>query len=496
MRLNEKAIRRVRTFWQGRATFLGFPDAERDARAHDWVENLLVRPNWFESATGRDATIVVGRKGVGKSASRIAAEKESESGARTGRPPLVLEASADELATRHADRLQKASDRGFGAVSDWCHVFAELVVRRVASDLKGTLITDDDYAEIRQWSTLEGISERDFGERLASTLKGVVNWARKFGTDKKTPSAVSDERFQRVANAKSYALYIDDFDNIQEIPSLSNTRLIRDAVEAADRVTHHNTTASVHLLMRQDLWLRLRPGWHYADKVAGLVSLNWSQDDLRKWADRRLRNAVALALDCRPNQLEARFGEYWNIFFPETITLRNDDESAGIHYLVKRTMYTPRGLRQFMELILRKAKSLPADQRAIEDAEEEFSVDQLEFLKTEFGALCHGLDICLQSFTGKTGETIPSVLYKHLNGLLGNGQVRLVTGAADGEDAQSLARFLFRIGFLEVRYPQNDRFEVRDAMRHPDHWKSIRTDDALRWAVRSAFFCALRSHRG
>ena len=85
-------------------------------------------------------------------------------------------------------------------------------------------------------------------------------------------------------------------------------------------------------------------------------------------------------------------------------------------------------------------------------------------------------------------------LYKHLKGLIGNGQVQLLPGASDGEDAVSLARFLYRIGFLEVRYQQEGRYEVRDAMRQPDHWKSIRKDDAVKWAVRSAFYCALRSH--
>lgn len=492
MKLTPALIAKVRNRWKGDTSFLGFPDAERDANTEAWLEYLLVRPSWFKPATGRQSTIVVGRKGVGKSASRIAAQKEAESNPHEH--TIIIEASADELAARHAQRLKDASERGFGAVADWCHVFAEIVVRRVAADLRGKMITGDDDEAIRKWATVEGVSERDFGERIASAIKSVVSWARKVGSERKENVDASEARFARVSNAKSYILYIDDFDNIQEVASLTGTRLIRDAVEAADRVTHHNSTAAVHLLMRQDLWLRLRPGWHYADKIAGLVQLNWSQDDLRKWADRRLRQAVSLALECDPNDIEAKFGQYWSIFFPETISLRNDEESDGLHYLVRRTMYTPRALRQFMELILKRAAVLPADQRNVEDAEEEFSVDQLEFLKTEFGGLCHGLDICLQSFTGRTGPLIPSELFKHLNGLQGTGQVRLAAGASDGDDAQALARFLFRIGFLEVRYPDGERFEVRDAMRHPDHWKSIRKDDAVRWAVRSAFFCALRTH--
>jgi hypothetical protein len=282
MKLNAIQLAAIRKRWEKDPSFLGFPDAERDAAdAHAWLEHFAVRPNWFGPATRQKTTIVVGRKGVGKSAVRIASVSEYQS----NQDILVIEASADELAARHSTRLQNAIDRGFGAVADWCQVFAELIVRHVATTLAGTLITGDDNEAIRKWAIIDGISERDFGERVASVVKSLVPWAKKLSAEREGLSNASEERFRRVALAKSFVLYIDDFDNLQESRSLANIRLIRDAVEAADRITHQNAAASIHLLMRQDLWLRLRPGWHYADKVAGLAQINWTQDDLRKWAD-------------------------------------------------------------------------------------------------------------------------------------------------------------------------------------------------------------------
>lgn len=490
MSLTAAELAKVRQHWRRNPSFLGFPDAERDTAdlAH-WRDNFLIRPQWFAPAVSDRTTLIVGRKGVGKSASRIAAT--SAEGA--GPAHLVVEASADELAARHAARLRAAAERGFGAVSDWCAVYAELIVRKAAHAMCGKVVVGDDEQAIRKWATFEGIAERDFGERVTSAIAAVVPWARSLLSERGESGDAIEERLHRVAQATSYTLFIDDFDNIQEDRSFTNLRLVRDAVEAADRVTHLNPKASVRLLMRQDLWLRLRPGWHYADKVSGLVLLNWAQDDLRKWAERRLRAAVAQALG-RDSASLGHFpvGALWAVFFPEQVFLRNDKESDGLHYMVRRTMYTPRGLRQFMQLAIERAPDLPVGIRSIEDAENEFSVDQLEFLKTEFGGLCEGLDICLQSFTGRPMEMLASDLYKHLSGLIGNGQVRLGAGASDGTDATALARFLFRIGFLEIRYRDGERFEVRDAMRHPDHWKSIRKDDAVRWAVRSAFFAAMR----
>lgn len=157
-------------------------------------------------------------------------------------------------------------------------------------------------------------------------------------------------------------------------------------------------------------------------------------------------------------------------------------------------MYTPRSLLSFVKAALEGAQRLPADQLAIEEAEFRYSTNQLEFMKTEFGSLCTGLDICLQSFTSKPLEWIASDLYKHLRGLIGNGQVKLHKGVSEGVDEVALSRFLYRIGFLEVRYPQPDRYEVRDVMRYPEHWRSIRTDDAVKWAVRSAFYNGLKSY--
>ncbi|MFP5441400.1 MAG: P-loop ATPase, Sll1717 family, partial [Gammaproteobacteria bacterium] len=469
----------------------GYPDAERDSNSAGWYEHLLVRPEWFSPATAKNSTLIVGRKGSGKSAVKLASLKERESKAKV----LSIEASADELASLHAARLREAMDRGFGAVADWTRIYAELIVRNVAKSLSGKLVSNDDEIAVRSWAAIEGITERDFGERVAGVVQSLVPWAKSLATDQQLRSPDRSEIFDRVATATEFVLYVDDFDNLQEGAGVAAIRLIRDAVEAADRITHAGNRSEVHLLMRQDLWLRIRPGWHYADKVTGVVQLNWSQDDLKKWAERRLRYAVSVALNIDITLIRVPSSALWEIFFPETVELRNEKQSSALHYMVRRTMYTPRGLRQFMELAVLAANKYPVTLTDIENAEISFSSDQLEFLKTEFGGLCVGLDVCLQSFTGKPLEWIPSELYKHLRGLIGNGQVRLEKGASDGEGEFALARFLFRIGFLEVRYPDGERWEVRDTMRYPEHWKSIRQDDAIRWAVRSAFYNVLRSHR-
>ena len=112
-------------------------------------------------------------------------------------------------------------------------------------------------------------------------------------------------------------------------------------------------------------------------------------------------------------------------------------------------MYTPRSLGNLIKHALDAAEKLPVSNTEVYEAEWSYSIDQLEFLKTEFRSLCKGLDICLQSFTGKPLEWKASDLYRHLKGLIGNGQVKLKDGVLhDANEAVALARFLFRIGFF------------------------------------------------
>lgn len=489
--LSPEQVKTIRSRWLSDSSFVGFPDAERDTAQDKWFDNLLVQPDWFSSATSKTVTVAVARKGAGKSAVRLTSIERRKSDFKT----LIVEVSADELASLHADRLAKASERGYGAVSDWMQIYADLICRRLAREMSGKLLTSDDEIAVRAWAKTEGITERDFGERIVDVLQTIVPWAKKVAAENKHIVKGSDERIARVAQATSFALYVDDFDNLQEEGGATSVRLIRDAVEAADRITHHNQNAEVHLFMRQDLWLNINPGWHYSDKVSGVVNLNWEVGDLRKWVAQRLRFAIGTALNLDIKLIRVSFDEMWHVFFTPEVTLKDKTKSDSFSYIVRRSMYTPRSLRALIKFSLDSADRLPVSDLAIQDAEWIYSTDQLEFLKTEFGGLCAGLDICLQSFTGKPLEWTASDLYKHLRGLIGNGQVKLQKGVSYGESDIALARFLYRIGFLEVRYPQDGRYEVRDVMRHPDHWKSVRTDDAVRWAVRSAFFNGLKSHR-
>lgn len=121
--LTPSQVQSIRSRWENDSSFIGFPDAERDTTQESWFDNLLVQPDWFSNATSKTITVAVARKGAGKSAVRLTSIELRKRDSKT----VIVEASADELASLHAERLVKASERGYGAVSDWMQIYADLI---------------------------------------------------------------------------------------------------------------------------------------------------------------------------------------------------------------------------------------------------------------------------------------------------------------------------------------------------------------------------------
>lgn len=495
-RFTKVQVAEIRKYHQGSSVFLGEPDAERDVPASpSWVDAIYVESPSTKKVVHGKARIVIGRKGAGKSATRLAARAIHE---RSGKDaPYTVQASADAIFTQHVQAL--AADGDLNSVHVWHKAFAFQFLKEFAKDLAGKALTDAAEVTLRKWALAEGFVARDFGERIIEGAKKMIPKVRKHlkGKDDSLSGKLSEEHIAEILADRNAVLYIDDFDNFYA-PGKGTTGIkhIRAALEAADRLSSAQGP-TVTLLLREDLWLHCRHGWNYLDKVSGLVDLQWSTDELRSFIEKRLRAAAAEALSMTSGEVgQVAFDELWALFFPERITLEDEKDSTGFGYILRRTLYTPRDLHKFLVRVADVTHKWPASQDDIEKAELSYSRDRTEYLINEFGTLCVGLETCLYSFAGKPLEWKAQDLYKHLAGLVGTGDVRLVDAMIEGDTERALARFLFRIGFLEVRYYEADhkRFEVRDALRYPDHWKGIRSDDSVRWAVRSAFYRTLQRH--
>lgn len=450
--------------------------------------------------------LVVGRKGSGKSAARIAAERASgvEAADPSTAQHIALGASAERLVDSAIADFEVRQKTGAAAVSVWYKIFAYEILKGIARTLGGQALVDGAEVEIRRWAIAEGFAVEDFGERLIAGMRKLVPQVRARTDDPKGKVLLHEANIEKLLRSSNCTLIVDDFDNTAN--ASGNERLgvrnVQAAIEAADLLSSRFDGPNISLLIREDLWLRCRVGWHYLDKVSMPMWLQWDASDLKTFVKIRLAVACSIALaEDEHSRVSESFETLWNIFFPDTVTLENRNESQGFTYVLRRTMYTPRDIQTFLQYALLGANQLPLAVADIRRAEEKFSTERMQYLVNEFGDMCEGLSQCLHSFAGHPLEWTTSDLRRLLRGQMEQGSIRPGPAAcADQTSPTDMARFLFRIGFLEVRLPAdpNDRtgeYEVRDGLRHPDHWSGARVDDSVKWAVRSTFYQALQAYR-
>ena len=498
-------IDKIRAYWTGRPSLLGAPDAEKDVNLWPkWESSIYLHLDRFRDIRVDCTQLVIGRKGSGKSAGRIAAERSNITTSSEEKGHIAISASADNLVDSAINEFQIRQQFGAAAVSVWYKIFAAELLKGIASDLGGKPLVGKAEVEIRRWAISEGFAVEDFGERLIEGARQLFPSIRDRTSDPKQKIQLKDEHVESLLRNRKFTLFVDDFDNAGDITGKERlgVRNVQAAIEAADLLTSHYNGPNVSLLIREDLWLRCRVGWHYLDKVTRPLWLQWNAKELKEFIRLRLVSAVAKALGEDPDTYRTMgFIHLWNLFFPETIELSDGSVSQGITYIIRRTMYTPRDMQTFLHFALDESQTLPITIGHIQRAEEKFSIERMQYLINEFGTMCEGLSQCLHSFANHPLEWKTSDLRKHLNGQLGQGSICANEGAcADPTSPVDLMRFLFRIGYLEVRIPNNANvkdgpFEVRDGLRHPDHWSGARCDDSVKWAVRSTFYRALQAYR-
>lgn len=499
-------INKIRSYWAGKPGLLGAPDAEKDVNLWPkWETSIFLHLDRFRDIHSERSQLVVGRKGSGKSAVRLATERSNRLSSDKGNSgKIAISASADRLVDSAIEEFQIRERAGAAAVSVWYKIFAVEFLKGIAAALGGKPLVGKAEVEIRKWAVSEGFAVEDFGERLIQGARQLFPAVRESTSDNEHKIALHDVHFEKLLRDKNCTLFVDDFDNPgdpvgQERLGIRN---VQAAIEAADLLTSHFNGPNVSLLIREDLWLRCRVGWHYLDKVTIPLWLRWDAEELKEFLRLRLVAASARALgEDFETFKNIGFTYLWNLFFPETITLTDGSVSQGVTYVIRRTMYTPRDIQTFLHFALAESKVLPINEDHIQRAEEKFSTERMQYLINEFGTMCNGLSQCLHSFAGHALEWRTSDLRKHLNGQLCQGAIRPTAAAcADPTSPVDLMRFLFRIGFLEERIPhkadeKDGPFEVRDELRHQDYWSGARVDDSVKWAVRSTFYQALQTYR-
>lgn len=490
--IDDSAQSKIRKYWSTRDFLLGMPDARQDFdhSSQRWFSALFLKQGPGIGAvqiTGQDR-VIVGRKGAGKSAVAIAAQREAE---QTPLSPAVHVLSLEDGVEDYQFFLNRALGDSSLLSASWrralfCHLIKNQIRQRIPN---GEGVVAARGTDIREW-----VSSRE----PPSTPTSVVALAREA-----LSSTLNLDPDLIFVPGLPVRVALDEFDSVMDFAP-SDARLakwIQSAIEAGSKIS--GSEISVVLLLREDYWLLARPGWAQLDKVSPRY-LRWDENGLGEWLRRRLAHAVALALGQEPEDyLGHDVRKLWRIFFPPKIQLADDKESDSLSYVIRRTLYVPRDLQEYVVSIERVSSGenrWPVSPKVLRDAEEQYSLTRLTYLQNEFGGVCSEISELVHSFTAKPLEwTWPSIT-EHLSGFVKRPGYWL-RGETGGDPVLTLVRFLVRIGFLEIRYRdktpygvQTGRFEVRDAFRHPDCWASLMQSDDTNLGVRSVFYRALRSH--
>jgi hypothetical protein len=259
--------------------------------------------------------LVIGRKGSGKSAARIAAERASGvEGMETGTARhIAMGASAERLVDSAISDFEIRQKAGAAAVSVWYKIFANEILKGIARALGGQPLVDQAEVEIRRWAIAEGFAVEDFGERLVAGMRRIIPQVRERTEDSRGKVLLREENVEKLLRSSNCTLIVDDFDNTAN--SSGNERLgvpnVQAAIEAADLLSSRLDGPNISLLIREDLWLRCRIGWHYLDKVSIPMWLQWDATELKEFVKIRLAVACSIAL----NEDEgSRTGEAFNTF--------------------------------------------------------------------------------------------------------------------------------------------------------------------------------------
>lgn len=284
--LNFTQIDKVRSYWAGRPGLLGAPDAEKDVNCWPhWESSIFLHLDRLRNLDFGRSQLVIGRKGSGKSAARIAAERNSRSTRDDSekQPTLAIGASADQLVDSAINEFQIRKQAGAAAVSVWYKIFAAEFLKGIGAALGGKPLVGDAEVAIRRWAISEGFAVEDFGERLIAGARQLFPEVKKRTADPTRKTLLLEEHIEKVLRGKNCTLFVDDFDNPGDANGQERLgiRNVQYAIEAADLLSSHYGGPSVSLLIREDLWLRCRLGWHYLDKVSMPLWLQWNAQELK-----------------------------------------------------------------------------------------------------------------------------------------------------------------------------------------------------------------------
>jgi hypothetical protein len=439
-----------------RSVDLGAPAAERDILRG--LEHYFVKSDAFLRVANRTKTIILGNRGVGKSAIFQVVAQEARK-----RNAIAIELAPEDysyelLRTALAEEAEGSwAKMGAFAVA-WKYliyvlVMQELVSRSGGRPRKGPMAKITSYIRdnhptsgLSKLSALIGYLKRVEGVKIGPIEAGLKT--------RELEKLYKLEEIQdllpalaKILERQEVLVFVDELDRGWDAKENAQA-FVAGLFQACLTINNVSPNLTVYMSLRQELYDNIPALYEDAQKYRDLIeTVSWNEAGLREMLAARLRYSI-------PELREMSDQECWNSVFSETLSYR---QNKSFNYMVDRTLYRPRELIQFSAQTIEAGVKLqtppPLDYAVISQAELAYSEDRAKDIAAEFRFQYPGLLSLFEIFRGRV-HTYDRDTLQYLC-------LELITGDAatapeaytwiQAHDPDSLIDVLWRIGFLRAQ---------------------------------------------
>lgn len=404
-------------------------------------------------------TIVVGFKGVGKSAIlKIAYEEDREENKPTIwiRPDDIIE-MVDELSSNITDFSKM--------VLLWKRGIAKLIASRIASDW--LFVCGDDAKSALMWAQEAGYRSRDFVQKTISLLQPQIVKSVDTESTKAPFSRGEHHILERLMSDQKIVLYFDDLDAGWEATKDQKTKLSA-LILALRNMTTDIPGLKARLALRTDVYTLLRESDESTDKFENyVINCNWQNHDILILLVKRILTFFGDSMDDAvlskktPAELNQLLSKIMDIQFRNTTAWKNKSTHKVIMSLIRSR---PRDMIKLCTLAAKAAYAENPESTIIKDINfekilDDYSFNRVQDIINEFKYEMLNLKTLLYRMAPTTDEiktkktntyvyTTTELLTKIKN-IQSNSKLTLVN--KNVTETIDIAHFLYKIGFITAR---------------------------------------------
>jgi hypothetical protein len=361
----------------------GDDSAEKDAHLLEY----FVSSDAFRRLAERRRSLVVGRKGSGKSALLKKLDEHF-----SGEPNTHVVRITPKFNTLRTVLNDSDLRTGFGEEIFFQHTWLRQILTdclcEIGHQAKGTYCSGSyDYA--RGVARVLNRTSKDFVENISDILNQLKLKAGSLGElglslqkDLRETSGIEELQHHAVELCRggaSFVALVDDLDLGWDNSATANNLLLG-LLSASNHLSSLNASIHPVIFLREDVYSILLGQTQHADKYRDVERIRWTQDQLIEILAKRINFN-------RRRDDEDELDDAFHSVFPRTIGTANTD-----NWLVEKTLSRPRELIQLARYYTEDLRSDEPSDDGLKNSEPEYSNWKLDDLCAEYSNQYPGLN--------------------------------------------------------------------------------------------------------